>query len=88
MYLGKKTLRFLYIIDAISVVLLIAFFVGPELLVNTGVAEFMLKYRSLAVYHCILLAMLTTLLKKLHAEISVEFKSLQKRLTELEKEKK
>ena len=30
MYLGKRTLNFLYIIDAISVIGLIAFLVGPE----------------------------------------------------------
>lgn len=84
MYLGKKTLNLLYIIDAISIILLIAFFVGPELLQGTALAEFMVNYRGLMVYHCIIFAVITVLLQKFHAEICVEFKSLQKRLPELE----
>ena len=62
MYLGKRTLNFLYIIDAISVIGLIAFLVGPEFFVNTSVAEFMLKYRGLMIYHCIVCGLLTGLL--------------------------
>jgi len=38
MYLGKRTIDFLYIIDTISVIGLIKFLVGPELFVNTSVA--------------------------------------------------
>ena len=85
MYLGKRTLNFLYIIDAISVIGLIAFLVGPELFVNTSVAEFMLKYRGLMIYHCIVCGVLTGLLQKLHAEISVEIKKLQDWIIAVEK---
>ena len=77
MYLGKKTLNFIYVLDAISAIVLVAFFVGPELLKETSVAEFMLQYRGFVVYHCIVFALLTILLQKLHAEISVEIKRLQ-----------
>lgn len=87
MYLGKKTLNLLYTIDIISVILLITFSVGPELLQGTALAEFMINYRGLMVYHCIIFAVITVLLQKLHAEISVEIKSLQKRLSELEAKK-
>lgn len=85
MYLGKRTLNFLYSIDAISVIGLIAFLVGPELFVNTSVAEFMLKYRGLMIYHCIVCGILTGLLQKLHAEVSVEIKKLQDWILEIEK---
>ena len=85
MYLGKRTLNFLYSIDAISVIGLIAFLVVPELFVNTSVAEFMLKYRGLMLYHCIVCGVLTGLLQKLHAEISVEIKKLQDWILEIEK---
>lgn len=85
MYLGKRTLNFLYSIDAISVIGLIAFLVVPELFVNTSVAEFMLKYRGLMIYHCIVCGLLTGLLQKLHAEISVEIKKLQDWILETEK---
>lgn len=85
MYLGKRTLNFLYIVDAVSVIALIAFLVGPELLRESSISEFMLKHRDLIVYHCIVFALLTGLFKKLHAEISVEIKSLQNRISEMEK---
>lgn len=85
MYLGKRTLNFLYSIDAISVIGLIAFLVVPELFVNTSVAEFMLKYRGLMVYHCIVCGLLTGLLQKLHAEVSVEIKKLQDWILAIEK---
>ena len=85
MYLGKRTLNFLYSIDAISVIGLIAFLVVPELFVNTLVAEFMLKYRGLMLYHCIVCGVLTGLLQKLHAEISVEIKKLQDWILAIEK---
>lgn len=85
MYLGKRTLNFLYIIDAISVIGLITFWVGPELFMNTSVAEFMLKYRGLLIYHCIVCGLLTGLLQKLHAEISVEIKKLQDWILAIEK---
>ena len=85
MYLGKRTLNFLYIVDAISVIGLIAFLVGPELFVDTLVAEFMIKYRGLMIYHCIVCGVLTGLLQKLHAEISVEIKKLQDWILEIEK---
>ena len=85
MYLGKRTLNFLYIIDAISVIGLIAFLVGPELFVNTSVGEFMLKYRGLMIYHCIVCGVLTGLLQKLHTEISVEIKKLQDWIIAVEK---
>lgn len=88
MYLGKKTQNLLYIIDVISIVLLVAFLVGPTFLVGTTIAEFMIKYRGLMVYHCILFAVITALFRKLHAEVSVEIKSLQNQLSELEKNKK
>ena len=64
---------------------LIAFLVGPELFVNTSVAEFMLKYRGLMIYHCIVCVVLTGLLQKLHAEISVEIKKLQDWIIAIEK---
>ena len=85
MYLGKRTLNLLYIIDAISVIGLIAFFVGPELFVNTSVAEFMLKYRGLMIYHCFVCGILTGLLQKLHAEVSLEIKKLQDWIIAVEK---
>ena len=85
MYLGKKTLNMLYVLDAISAIVLVAFFVGPELLKETGVAEFMLQYRGFIVYHCVVFALVTILLRKLHAEISVEIKKLQNWISELEK---
>ena len=85
MYLGKRTLNFMYIVDAISVVGLIAFLVGPELFVDTFVAEFMLKYRGLMIYHCVICGLFTALLQKLHAEISVEIKKLQDWIIEIEK---
>ena len=85
MYLGKKTLNFIYIIDVISVICLIAFFVGPELFKETSVAEFMLKYRGLMIYHCIVCGVLTGLLQKLHTEISVEVKRLRNWIAEIEK---
>lgn len=47
-----------------------------EILKETGVAEFMLKYRGLMVYHCIIFALLIGVFRKLHAEISVEIKKL------------
>lgn len=87
MYLGKKTLHLLYFVDVISVILLIAFFVGPEFLVDSAVAEFMRNYRGLFVYHTIIFAVLTVLLKRFHEEVSIEFKSMQNRLMELEKKK-
>ena len=59
MYLGKRTLNFMYIVDAISVIGLIAFLVGPELFVDTFVAEFMLKYRGLMIYHCVICGLFT-----------------------------
>lgn len=85
MYLGKKTLNMLYVLDAISAIALVVFFVGPELLKETGVAEFMLQYRGFIVYHCVVFALVTILLRKLHAEISVEIKKLQNWISELEK---
>lgn len=85
MYLEKRTLVFLYIIDAISLIGLIAFLVGPELFVNTSVAEFMLKYRGLMIYHCIVSGVLTGLLQKLHAEVSVEVKKLEDWILAIEK---
>ena len=85
MYLGKRSLNFMYIVDAISVIGLITFLVGPELLVDTSAAEFMLKYRGLMIYHCIVCGVLTGLLQKLHAEISVEIKKLQEWIIEIEK---
>lgn len=85
MYLGKRTLNFMYIVDAISVIGLIAFLVGPELFVDTFVAEFMLKYRGLMIYHCVICGLFTALLQKLHAEISVEIKKLQDWIIEIEK---
>ena len=85
MYLGKRTLNFLYIIDAISVIGLIAFLVGPELFVDTSVAEFMIKYRGLMIYHCIVCGVLTGVLQKLHAEVSVEIKKLQDWIVAIEK---
>ena len=85
MYLGKRTLNFLYINDAISVIGLIAFLVVPELFVNTLVAEFMLIYRGLMLYHCIVCGVLTGLLQKLHAEVSVEIKKLQDWILAIEK---
>lgn len=85
MYLGKRTLNFMYIIDAISVIGLIAFLVGPELFMNTSVAEFMLKYRGLMMYHCIVCGLLTGLFQKLHAEVSVEIKKLQDWIVAIEK---
>ena len=62
MYLEKRTLNNLYIVDVISLIGLIAFLVGPELFVNTSVGEFMLKYRGLMIYHCIVCGLLTGLL--------------------------
>lgn len=88
MYLGKKTLNLLCIVDVVSVILLIAFLVGPELLKETALAEFMMNFRGLMVYHCLLFAVLTLLWRKFHAEISMEFKSLQNRLSEQEKNPK
>lgn len=85
MYLGKRTLNFMYIVDAISVIGLITFLVVPELFVKTSVAEFMLKYRGLMIYHCIVCGVLTGLLQKLHAEISVEIKKLQDWIIAIEK---
>ena len=76
-YLGKRALNFLYFVDVISVMGLIAFWTGPELLPDTSVAEFMLKCRGLMIYHCIVCGLLTGLLQKLHTEISVEIKKLQ-----------
>lgn len=87
MYLGKKTLHLLYLVDAISAILLITFLVGPEFLVDSAVAEFMRNYRGLLVYHTIIFAVITVLLKRFHEEISVEFKSMQNQLMELEKKK-
>ena len=87
MYLGKKALNFLYMIDVGSAILLVVFFVGPELLKETGVAEFMIQYCGFMVYHCIVFALLTILFWKLHAEISVEIKGLQSWISELEKKK-
>ena len=85
MYLGKRTLNFMYIIDVISVIGLIAFLVGPELFVDTSVAEFMIKYRGLMIYHCVVCGLLTGLLQKLHAEVSVEIKKLQDWIVAIEK---
>ena len=85
MYLGKRTLNFMYIVDVFSIICLITFFVGPELFLNTSVAEFMLKYRGLMIYHCVVCGLLTGLLQKLHSEISVEIKKLQEWITEIEK---
>ena len=85
MYLGKKTLHLLYIIDAISVIGFVIFLVGPELLKETSVAEFMLKYRSLMIYHCIVFAFLTCMFQKLHAEIAIELKGLKNWISEIEK---
>lgn len=85
MYLGKRTLNFLYIIDAISVIGLIAFLVGPGFSVDTPVADFMMKYRGLMIYHCIVCGVLTRLLQKIHAEISVEIKKLQDWIFAIEK---
>ena len=87
MYLGKKTLYLLYLLDAVSVILLIAFFVGPEFLMDSAAAEFMRTYRGLFVYHTIIFAVITVLLKRFHEEVSIEFKSMQNRLMELEKKK-
>lgn len=85
MYLGKRTLNFIYIVDAISVIGLIAFLVGPELFVNTSVVEFMLKYRGLMIYHCVVCGVLTGVLQKLYAEISLEIKKLQDWILAIEK---
>jgi len=85
MYLGKRTLNFMYVIDVISVIGLIAFLVGPGFFVDTPVADFMMKYRGLMIYHCILCGLLTRLLKELHAEVSVEIKRLQNWIAEIEK---
>ena len=85
MYLGKNTLNFLYIVDTISAIVLVAFLVGPELLPETSVAEFMLQYRGLMVYHCVVFTLLTIIFRKLHSEISVEIKRLQNWILETEK---
>lgn len=85
MYLGKRTLNFMYIVDAVSVIGLIIFLIAPELFVNTSVAEFLLKYRGLMIYHCVVCGLLTGLLQKLHSEISVEIKKLQDWIIEIEK---
>lgn len=85
MYLGKRTLNFMYIIDVISVIGLITFLVGPELFKETSVAEFMLKYCGLMIYHCIVCGLLTGLLQKLHSEVSMEIKKLQNWIAEIEK---
>ena len=46
MYLGKKTLHLLYLVDVVAVILLIAFFVGPDFLVDSAAAEFMRLLRE------------------------------------------
>ncbi len=84
MYLGKKTLHFLSMITVVSVVLFIVFLVGPELFPESTVSEFMMNYRGLLIYHCIIFTIITVLFRKFHAEVSVEFKSLQDRMRELE----
>ena len=85
MYLGKRTLNFMYVIDVISVIGLIAFLVGPGFFVDTPVADFMMKYRGLMIYHCVLCGLLTGLFQKLHTEVSVEIKRLQNWIAEIEK---
>ena len=71
-------------ITVASVVLLVAFLVGPELFPESAVAEFMMNYRGLVIYHCIIFTIITVLFQKFHAEVSVEFKSIQDRMRELE----
>lgn len=58
----------------ISVITLIAFLIGPDFLMGTSAAEFMLKHRGLMIYHCIVFSLLTGLFRKLHAEITMEIK--------------